>query len=206
MRQFIHAYYATISQLDHRVGQIVDALKRHGLYNNTVIVFLSDNGYFLGNHGLGNKITMHEESVRVPMFIHGAPLKRRGVRSAALVSSLDVYPTVLALAGVDIPPKLPGRSLLPLLAGDAPQHHQYIASECVGVGGRLGEGHRMVHNGDWKYILSVANEEALYDERADPYELKNLAGQAAVAPILQRLRAQLNVWMDAVGDTHARPH
>ena len=206
MRQFIHAYYAMISQLDHRVGQLVGTLKQHGLYEHTIIVFLSDNGYFLGNHGLGNKFTMHEESVRVPMFIHGASLKRRGVRSAALVSSLDVFPTVLELAGVKVPPKLPGRSLVPLLSGVATQHHEYVASECVGVGGRLGEGHRMVRAGQWKYILSVANEEALYDERTDPYELNNLAGQAGAAPTLKPLRAQLAGWMDAVGDTHARPH
>jgi arylsulfatase A-like enzyme len=206
MRQFIHAYYATISELDHRIGELVVALKRHGLYEQTIIVFLSDNGYFLGNHGLGNKITMHEESVRVPMFVHGAALKRHGVRMADLVSSLDVFPTVLELAGVAVPSGLPGRSLVPLFSSPAPSHHKQIVSECVGVGGRRGEGHRMVRTDEWKYILSVANEEALYNEANDPYELTNLVGQFAVAPVLTSLRAQLVEWMESTGDMHERPH
>ena len=70
IKEFSKAYYATISQLDDEIGRLIEKLKSLNLYDSTLIIFLSDNGYFLGNHGLGNKITMHEESVRVPMFMN----------------------------------------------------------------------------------------------------------------------------------------
>ena len=73
MKEVIKAYYADVSCLDEQIGRLVEQLKAAGLYENTIVVYLSDNGYHLGNHGLGNKITMHEESVRVPMFIHPFP-------------------------------------------------------------------------------------------------------------------------------------
>ncbi|MCB1122037.1 MAG: sulfatase-like hydrolase/transferase [Verrucomicrobiae bacterium] len=76
MRAFTHAYYATISHLDHQVGSMVDQLKAAELWENTILIYLSDNGYHLGSHGLGNKITMHEESVRVPMFAVGPGIPR----------------------------------------------------------------------------------------------------------------------------------
>ncbi|HNR30754.1 MAG TPA: sulfatase-like hydrolase/transferase [Candidatus Hydrogenedentes bacterium] len=75
--EFTRAYYAVVSRLDHQIGRLVDAMKEAGVYENTVFVYLSDNGYHLGNHGLGNKITMHEESVRVPMLLHWPGLERR---------------------------------------------------------------------------------------------------------------------------------
>ena len=88
LRKFVKHYYAQISRLDDQIGRLVPRLDELGLRENTVIVFLSDNGYHLGSHGLGNKITMHEESVRVPMFVAGASVSRRDERTAALVSSL----------------------------------------------------------------------------------------------------------------------
>ena len=205
MRAFTHAYYATISRLDHQVGALVAALKRQGLYENTTLVFLSDNGYFLGNHGLGNKITMHEESVRVPMFIHGAGVAARGARSGALVSSLDVYPTLLELAGLEPADAISGRSLVPLLSRPGAPFRTSVASESVGVGGRLGEGHRMIRTQTWKYVLSGTNEEALYHERWDPYERVDLVGTGTAQEALHEMRALMRAWMDAVGDTHERP-
>src|SRR5690606_25783806 len=70
MRRFIKDYFADISYLDEQIGAFADRLKQTPHYERTILIYLSDNGYFLGNHGLGNKITMHEESVRVPMFVH----------------------------------------------------------------------------------------------------------------------------------------
>ena len=214
MLEFMKAYYATISHLDFQVGQLVSHLKTLGLHEDTVIVFLSDNGYFLGNHGLGNKITMHEESVRVPMFVHWAGLPRKGVRCPELVSSLDLYPTLLELAGVDKPGYLMGKSLLPLFSDPTQEFTDYVASECVGVGGKKGEGHRMVRTKLWKYILSDTNsgaealrapEEALFDEVTDPYEMTNLAAATEARTVLARMREHMRAWMDSVGDVHARP-
>ena len=203
IKDYTKAYYATISHLDHQVGVLMDALEEKGLARNTVIIFLSDNGYFLGHHGLGNKLTMHEESVRVPLFIHWSGLKNKGVRCDELVSSLDVIPTVLELAGIRVPDNVMGSSLVPLLDDPATPIHDWVASESVGVGGARGQGHRMVRNKQWKYILTGVNEEALFEETADPAELDNLVlKEPATADQMRRLMIE---WMNQTGDRHRRP-
>jgi arylsulfatase A-like enzyme len=210
IRDFMLAYYATISHLDHQVGRLAARLAETGLDKNTVIVFLSDNGYHLGNHGLGNKITMHEESVRVPMFIVDSSTqtpvtKGTAGRSDALVSSLDVMPTVLEMAGVEPPDYLIGKSLVPLLSDPQATVRDHVASECIGVGGKLGQGHRMIRGDRFKYLLSGTNEGALFDEQADPLELVNLAGKPEHTAMLATMRDKMNQWMQQVGDTHQPP-
>ena len=204
MAEFMKAYYATISYLDHQIGQLISRLKSLDLYDNTMIIFLSDNGYFLGNHGLGNKITMHEESVRVPMFIHWPRLPNKGIRCRELISSLDIYPTLLDLADVAKPSHFVGKSLTPLFADHTLSFRNYVVSECVGVGGAKGQGHRMIRTKKFKYILSDTNDEALFDELRDPYEMKNLAQQKEYQPTLSKMRQYLRDWMDSVKDTHPR--
>lgn len=200
MREFIRAYYAVISHLDHQIGQLVGKLKSLGVLENTVIVFLSDNGYHLGSHGLGNKITMHEESVRVPMFMVG-PSVSAGVRTSALVSSLDVYPTLLELAGVqELPKHLMGQSLVPILEDAQAEVRRTVFSECVGVGGAAGQGHRMARTAQWKYILTGTDEEYLFEQQKDPYELRNRIGDPELGPAVDELRRRLSIWMQRVGD------
>lgn len=202
---FMRYYYAVISRLDNQIGALVEKLKAAGQYENTVIIYIGDNGYNLGNHGLGNKITMHEESAHVPMFIHWAGLRKTGVRTESLVSSLDIYPTLLALAGVKAPEYLMGNSLTPLFRNPEKPLRDYVASECVGVGGKPGEGHRMVCTGEWKYILTDTNEEVLYSLVDDPYEMNDVSGEEANQAVLNKLRSFMREWMDKVGDTHALP-
>lgn len=205
IQDFTLAYYATISHLDHQVDQLTKQLKQVGLADNTILVFLSDNGYFLGNHGLGNKITMHEESVRVPMFFSGGKLPRRGVTCDQLVSSVDLLPTLLELAGVPRPEGLWGQSLVPQLTDPKRLLREYVASECVGFQGKPGQGHRMVRTEHWKYVLTDVNDEALFDEQTDPYELKNLAREATHRETLNKLRQMMRQWLTAVDDGHAQP-
>ncbi|MBL7735570.1 MAG: sulfatase-like hydrolase/transferase [Chitinophagaceae bacterium] len=201
IKEFVKAYYATISHLDAQVGALIRQLRLTGKLENTIVIFLSDNGYFLGNHGLGNKITMHEESVRVPFFIYGDRLKNKGTRFEQVVSSLDVLPTVLDLAGIPLPDYLHGKSLKNvLLSDDSSQIHDYVVSECTGVGGQLGQGHRMVRNRNWKYILSDTNQEALYNLEEDPYELNNLIGVKEYGSLIARLKKDLADWKSLAGD------
>jgi len=200
MREFIRAYYAVISHFDHQIGQLVAKLQSLGFLENTVIVFLSDNGYHLGSHGLGNKITMHEESVRVPMFMVG-PGVPAGVRTSALVSSLDVYPTLLELAGVrDLPKHLMGRSLVPILKDPQAEVRTTVFSERVGVGGAAGQGHRMARTKRWKCILTDTNEEYLFDQQNDPSELRNRIDDPELKPVADELRRELGKWMQQIGD------
>jgi arylsulfatase A-like enzyme len=200
MLAFIQAYYAVVSRLDSQVGNLIDLLREKGLMENTIIFFLSDNGYHLGSHGLGNKITMHEESVRVPMFAYGAGVSQ-GKKSRALVSSLDIYPTLLELTQAPAPPQsVMGKSLVSLLNEPASPHREFVFSECVGVGGKAGEGHRMARNDRWKLILSTADEEFLFDQEKDPAELTNRIADSELQPIVKKLRSELSEWMKSIGD------
>jgi iduronate 2-sulfatase len=131
MKQVINAYYADVSLRDEQVGTLVEQMKAAALYENTIIIFLSDNGYHLGNHGLGNKITMHEESVRVPMFMHSPLLPVKGAKSEALVSSLDVFPILIDFAGAAAPPQLVGKSLRPIMNAPESTVRDYVITGCV---------------------------------------------------------------------------
>ena len=205
MKQFIKAYYATISHLDHQVGTLINRLDELGLGEDTLIIFLSDNGYHLGNHGLGNKITMHEESVKVPMWMRWKGNLDAGKKVDDLVSSLDVYPTLIDLAGVKGLEHDMGKSLALgsgqglLTEGD---HRMAIFSECTGVGGKAGEGHRMIRMQDWKLILTDQNEWHYFDLRKDPYEQRNLYGKGGAADEVrwQTLQTPLHGWMKRIGD------
>lgn len=208
MKQFIKAYYATISHLDSQVGALVERLDELGLGEDTLIIYLSDNGYHLGSHGLGNKITMHEESVRVPMWMRQRGMEEAGTKYKDLVSSLDVYSTLIDLAGGELPPHAMGRSMA---SGRGPfdevMHQSAVFSECTGVGGRKGEGHRMVRWKDMKLILTDTNERRFFHLGKDPIEVEmlplaenedeNLAAQATLMNLLKE-------WQQAIGDRE--PH
>ena len=200
MLAFMKAYYAVVSHLDDQVAKFITLIEDSGHMDNTIVFFLSDNGYHLGSHGLGNKITMHEESVRVPMFAFGRGIPK-GKQTRALVSSLDIYPTVLELAGAsELPATIMGKSLLPLFKTPKAVHHKTVFSECVGVGGKAGEGHRMARSDLWKLILSDKNEEFLFDQEKDPFELNNRIDDPELAPVLKKLRSELSQWMKFIGD------
>ena len=121
IRQHLYDYYAMISHVDKRVGEIVAALKETGLYDNTIIIFAGDNGLAVGQHGLMGKQSVYEHSVRVPLII-----KEAGKVSAAprqtdkLCYLIDLFPTLCELTGTPIPDSADGRSLLPVLRQDKP--------------------------------------------------------------------------------------
>jgi arylsulfatase A-like enzyme len=194
IREFTKAYYATISHLDFQIGELMKRLESKNQLENTVVIFLSDNGYFLGNHGLGNKLTMHEEAVRVPMFICWDRLRKGDIRCDALVSSVDIMPTILDLAGIEIPGHLQGKSAKILLSYPDAKIHEYVASESVGVGGETGSGHTMVIKEKMKYILSDAGDEALYNLQDDLYELDNLVNDPKYLGKVSELKSCLTDW------------
>jgi arylsulfatase A-like enzyme len=114
-RQVRQAYYASISFMDAQVGRVVAALDRLGLAQNTIIVFTSDHGYHMGEHGLWKKQTLFEESARVPLLIVAPGVSARGAVAKTPVSHIDLYPTLTELAGVTAPANLQGQSLVPIL-------------------------------------------------------------------------------------------
>jgi len=204
--RFEKDFLRCVVSLDRAVGEIVRSLEDLGLDERTVVVYISDNGYLWGEHGLGGKWLPYEESIRVPLVIDGAglPAAMRGRRSDELALSLDVAPTLLDLAGVPIPPEMDGVSLVPLREGsDEPLREDFFL-EHVGVieveppiPDTLG-----VRTKDWKYLRYVGSEpevEELYRLVDDPWEANDLAGRSEHAELLRRLSRLCDEYRDSLG-------
>jgi uncharacterized sulfatase len=185
-RQGKQAYYAAISFVDAQIGRVVDALDRLGLSDNTVIVFWSDHGYSLGEHGLWFKQNCYEEATRVPLIIAGSDIKAGGV-SSRLVELVDLYPTLADLAGLKAPSNLAGTSLRPLLANPVAAWDRPAFSQ-VQRGGVPGH---TVRTPRWRYTEWDDGNAGLelYDEEKDPTEMKNLANDPAYAATIAELKA-----------------
>jgi uncharacterized sulfatase len=176
-REVIRAYYASISFLDANVGRVLDALDRLRLADNTIVVFVSDHGYHLGEQGQWMKQTLFERSARAPLIVAGPGVSAKGRSSSRIVEFLDLYPTIADLARVSPPSGLHGRSLTPLLK-DPQAAWNHPALTQVRRGG--GEGAFMgysVRTEKWRYTEWDNGKRGteLYDEVGDPGELHNRA-------------------------------
>lgn len=199
-RHVIPAYMGLITQLDDHLGRLFAFLKERGEWENTVIVFTSDHGDFLGDHWLGEKEIMYEEALRIPMLVR-LPGAVQGLVSDALVESIDLVPTFLELAGgEDKPHVLEGRSLLPLLRGETPPWRDAVFAEIdysfrqarhtLGVAPHEARAW-MVRTARWKYIEYQGFRPQLFDLENDPAEQQDLAADPAHAPVRAELRGRL---------------
>jgi len=117
--QFYRRYAETLLSLDESVGRVLDYLEENGLAENTLVVYMGDNGFMFGEHGLIDKRAAYEESMRVPMLAYAPGYVEAGSAVDAMVLNTDIAPTMLSLAGIEIPQEIDGRSFLPLLAGES---------------------------------------------------------------------------------------
>ena len=189
------AYYAMIKLIDDQVGRILDALEESGQRENTVIIFMSDHGEMLGDHGLIEKgCRFYEGLVRVPLIFSWPGHFAQGVRADALVELMDVTPTLLALAGEPIPAEMQGKSLLPILQGaaDPSQHRDFVRCEYYDALALPDASHATMYR-DERYKLVVYHGHGLgelYDLVDDPHEFNNLwddpALQARKLDLMQR--------------------
>ena len=195
----LRTVYSLISRMDMAVGLIMSGLRTLGLDDNTIVIWASDHGSFLGAHGLGGKWLMYEESIRIPLIIRD-PRRHSGLRCRRvdqMALNIDLAPTMLDFAGVSIPDRMQGKSLVPIEAGskrrlreDWYYEHFYEHNGVI----RPTEG---VRTAEWKYIRYPKEDppfEQLFDLSQDPYEMNNLAKNADCAVALARLRNRCDVY------------
>ncbi len=190
-------YYAMISHIDARIGDVMDALKRSGRYENTIIVFAGDNGLALGRHGLMGKQSVYDHSVHVPLILAG-PGVPRGQRRDALAYLIDIYPTLCDLACLPTPASVEGRSLAPVLqdASASGRDTLLFAYRHLHRGVMDRQGRKLI-----EYNVNGQRTTQLFDLRSDPFEQANLAADPARAADLQQMRAELDRWRTDLGDT-----
>jgi uncharacterized sulfatase len=193
-RLAIRAYHASTSFMDAQAGRVLDALDRLKLSDNTVVVFMSDHGYQLYEHQLWQKMTLFENSARVPLII-AAPGGAKGVVSKRVVELVDLHATLADLCGLQIPPKLDGTSMKALVENPAAAWDRPAVTQVTRGGGAGGAKRIMgysIRNDRWRYTEWDGGKAGaeLYDHDADPGELANLAkdaGQAGVVTEMKRI-------------------
>jgi arylsulfatase A-like enzyme len=176
-QKMVKGYYRMISGVDMALGRLLDELRRLDRHKDTIVILMSDNGYFLGERGFAGKWTMHELSIRVPLIIYDPRMARarRGMIDSSLVLNIDMAPTLLNLAGVTAPPEIQGRSLVPFLVGSLANSRREILTEHLWDHPKIPQT-EAVRTEKWKYIRYPQHPEfeELYDLQNDPIEKNNL--------------------------------
>jgi arylsulfatase A-like enzyme len=186
-------YYAIIEHMDAQVGRILDALKKSGKADSTVLIFTADQGLAVGHHGLMGKQNMFEHSMRSPLFIAGLGIPK-SKRITTPVYIQDVMPTTLELAGVEIPEHVQFRSLLPLIDGKRNKNYDAMYGAYIDL-------QRMVRKDNWKLIYyPKIDKTLLFDLNKDPEEINDLAGDERYAPVVEELRKELRRLQKETGD------
>jgi choline-sulfatase len=187
-----HGYYASLSYVDEKIGDVLAAFEACGLSRNSVVIFTSDHGDFLGEHGLFYKMSFREHAAHVPLVV-SAPGRFAPRRVNEPVSLLDLAPTLADLARPGLSSELAtpvdGRSLVPLLEGaaesdDATVAGEYLAESVLGP-------MVMLRRGRWKFIHTPSDPDQLFDLESDPLELVNLAGAAEYESVVRGFRSEV---------------
>lgn len=206
-RTFIAEYYAMISNIDHNVGRILGHLDRRGLADNTMVVFFSDHGDMLGEHGYycGYKPQGQRAAMQVPLLIRYPAAIKGGRRTEAMIDvGIDTPVTLLDLAGAQSFTQANGASYAPVLHGGndhrAAIHYQNFRMDDGAWGEFTPVPERGIRTKDWMYVRQPNRRKLLFDQRADPDELNNLAGSDAHAKLMDDFDAQIAAHMQATGD------
>ncbi|MCA8988485.1 MAG: sulfatase [Planctomycetaceae bacterium] len=186
-RQAIQAYHASITFADAQVGRILEGLEKSGLADNTVVVFTSDHGYHMGEHGHWQKMTLFENATRVPLIMKGPGVSDIGATVSTPVEMADIYPTLADLCGLKAPKTVQGISLQAALQDAEKSPRTSALSQC--------QSGYSLRTGKYRYTewgLEGADGAELYDESADPGEMTNLADSPQYSEIRKQLSRQLH--------------
>lgn len=195
-QRYLQDYLACIAAVDKSVGEVLDYLKENGLDKNTIVIYASDQGFYLGEHGWFDKRWMFEESYRTPLLIKWPGNIEPGSVNKDMVSNIDIAETFLEIAGVKIPSDMQGRSMVPVLKGKTPgnwrKEHYYHYYEYPGPHmvkrhyGISTERYKLIH-----YYYDI-DEWALYDLKTDPQEMNNVYNDPAYNSVKSDLHKRLN--------------
>ena len=192
-QRYMRDYCSVIHSVDRNVGRVYEYLREHGLLENTVVIYTSDQGFFMGEHGYFDKRYMYEESFRTPLLVRMPGGKKGDID--AMVQNIDYAPTILQMAGLDIPEDIQGESFLPLLQGKKVKdwrkslyyhYYEYPAEHSVRrhYGVRT-ERYSLMH------FYNDIDEWELFDLKEDPLQLHNLYGEPGTEDLVRSLRAEL---------------
>jgi arylsulfatase A-like enzyme len=192
----MHDYLACIASVDESVGRVLDYLKSENLDGNTIVVYASDQGFYLGEHGWFDKRWIFEESLRTPLLIRWPGVAKPGAVNTSIVSNLDFAETFLEATGVPIPNEMQGRSLVPFLRGSPPpdwrtsfyyHYYEYPGPHSVRRHyGVVTDRFKLVH-----FYEPDMDYWELFDRQTDPHELRNVLGRADYADERKRLDGEL---------------
>jgi len=205
-QRYMKDYLNTAQSVDRNVGRTLDYLDQHHLKENTLVVYMSDQGFYLGEHGWFDKRWMYEESFRTPMLVRYPGVVTPNSSINQMVMNLDITPTMLDVAGVAIPPEVQGKSMLPLFRKqNAPWrnelYYHYYETTVHNVSPHFGiktNPHKLI-----RFYEKVTGWE-LYDLSTDPHEMNNLYGKKGFEKITARLKKQLNKLIDEYDDAEAK--
>jgi len=207
-QRYAKNYLRTVQAIDEGVGRLLDYLDEAGLADNTLVVYTSDNGMFIGEHGFYDKRFMYEESIRVPLLMRYPPLIDSGTTESRIVSNVDFAPTFLDLAGADVPGDVQGRSLRPLLEGrddpdwDEPLYYHYYEYPRPHRVRR----HYGVRTDRYKLIYYYGIDEwELFDLQRDPHELRNVVDAPRYASVFRTMKETLRRQRARYDDTTGKP-
>jgi len=207
LEELVKNYYRVLLSVDENVGRVLKQLEADGLTQNTIVMYTSDNGFFLGEHGLFDKRLMYEPSIRVPMLVkYPARIPAGRVDATHMALNIDVAPTLLDLSGLEVPGWMQGRSFAPLLTGASVpwrdaflyEYYEFPAEHCA-------RKNRGVRTSRWKLIQfwEQPEEWELYDLKNDPDETQNLAYDKRYATIAAQLKKRLSELRRETGDIDA---
>lgn len=192
-REVLQAYYASVTFMDEQVGKVLDAVDRLGLADSTIIILTSDHGYHLGEHGLWQKMSVFEESARVPLLISAPNHGGRGTQCDSPVSLVDLYPTVLELTGQPAKTSLQGQSLVPMLHDPHHMGRGWALTQVTRGGNNDRFFGYSLRTPRWRYTewdQGMKGRE-LYDHESDPQECTNLAESETHKDVQRTLAEQL---------------
>jgi len=195
-REYIHGYYACVSFIDAQVGKLISELKTQGIYDNTIIVLWGDHGFSLGDHTNWGKHTNFEYATRSPLIIK-APGHPEGIVCNSPSEHLDIYPTLVDLAGYTVPDTLDGNSLLPIVSGEKEEVKSFAVSQ-FRRGGKQGFVLRTKY---YQYVewtkSSTIEHQQLFNFALDPYQTVNLSADPYYTEIIDTFSFNLNRYLDS---------